>query len=149
MSASADSPPASGIRVTRPVMDELWKIADPGEGAALRRYINSIPQAVGTPVDIPGAPPGTQYLAIVPEESELPVIVYRPALPDEQGEWLVTALLPRETYQQQKQAEKRGLLQNDTVRAGILAAALAAAGIAVGILTGEAVDRAAGRTPKT
>ncbi len=142
---AADSPRASGIRVTRPVIDELQKITDAGLAGTLRRYINSIPQLEGTPIDIPGAPAGTQYLALVPDEPELPVIVYRPTLPGEQGEWLVTALLDRDTYGQQKQAEKRGLLQNDAVRAGIQAAAMAAVGIAIGILVGR---DATGSSPK-
>jgi hypothetical protein len=134
MSADADSPPTSGIRVARPVIDELRRMTDPNVAAALRRYINSIPHSAGVPIDIPDPPPGTQYLAIVPEEQELPVIVYRPTLPDERGEWLITALLGRDTYEQQRQAEKRGLLQNDAVRAGIKAAAVAAVGAVIGIL---------------
>ncbi|HVB45232.1 MAG TPA: hypothetical protein VNF47_21360 [Streptosporangiaceae bacterium] len=132
-----------GVRVTRAAMEELWKITNPAQGGTLRRLIVGIPQAEGIPVDISGAPPGTQYLAIVSDDPELPVIVYRPTLPDEEGEWLVTALLDRDTYQQQKQAEKRGLLQNDTVRAGIQAAAMAAAAIAIGMLIGRDISAGA------
>jgi hypothetical protein len=139
MSTPAASPPASGLRVTRAVAEQLGTYPEEAR-ATIRRYMNSINEnTVGKPVDIPGAPRGTRYLALEPEESALPVIIYRPNLPSEGSGWLIAALLDRDTYAQQREAESRGLLSNPTVRAGIRAAAITAAGVAVALAARRAI----------
>jgi hypothetical protein len=136
MTAPEASARSVRTRVARPVADEI-EAMDPPSRQALAQHVVDISDAVGEPIDIPGAPPGTSYLAFVPPEPNLPVIVYRPMRPDEDGDWLVTALLDRETYTQQRIAEVGGLLSNPAVRAGIQAAAITAAGIAIGMVAGR------------
>jgi hypothetical protein len=129
MTAGSHDP--SGIRIAGPVLKELGAMRGAGHRAVLIRSIGSISQGAGEPVDIPGAPPGTSYLALVPAEPSLPVIIYRPMLPDEDGDWLVTALLDRDTYRQQREAEKRGILGDPAIRSSIQVAAETASNVAI------------------
>ncbi len=115
---------AGNIRVARTVLDEI-KGLEPPEADAVRETIDSIRTTDGVPVDIPVAPPGTAYLALAPADPAAPVVIYRPMLPDEGGDWLVTALMDREDYGVQREAQRNGLLRDPAVRTAVTAAATA------------------------
>ena len=115
---------AGNIRVARTVLGEI-KGLEPPEADAVKETIDSIGTAEGVPVDIPVAPPGTAYLALAPSDQAAPVVIYRPMLPDEGGDWLVTALMDRDDYEVQREAQRRGLLHDPAVRTAVTAAATA------------------------
>ena len=125
MSVSTPRRRAAGdIRVARTVLDEI-KGLEPPEADAVRETIDSIGATEGEPVDIPVAPPGTAYLALAPADQAAPVVIYRPMLPDENGDWLVTALMDRDDYEVQQEAQRHGLLRDPAVRTAVTAAATA------------------------
>ena len=95
MSAEARGTP--DVRLTNAVADAI-KGMEPDEADAVVRVIERLDSAEGDPADLPGAPPGTQYLAITPENPKAPVVIYRPMLRNEDGDWLVTSLIPRDKY---------------------------------------------------
>jgi hypothetical protein len=85
--STAATPPGGDVRVTRIVLETVTGMGDTPARSALLRYISSIGETSGQPIDIPGAPTGTRYLAITLPEPSLPLIVYRPGLPEEGGGW--------------------------------------------------------------
>jgi hypothetical protein len=104
MSAEAKRP--LDVRLTNAVADAI-KGLEPDEAEAVIRVIERLDSAEGEPADLPGAPPGTQYLAITPENPKAPVVIYRPMLSNEEGDWLVTSLIPRDNYHAWRGATER------------------------------------------
>lgn len=120
---------ASDVLVAQAVLDRLEKLADanPEQAAAVAQAILTIGQAKAVPIriDPPKAPPGTKYMALAPSDPDAPVIIYRQRNPkvDSGPGWLVTALLSRDEYQQYREAERTGLLDDPAFQALLVAAA--------------------------
>jgi hypothetical protein len=112
----------SDVLVPQTVVDKMREL-DASAAAAVARTILRIPSASGEPIplDVPGDPPGTVYRALDPGTSGAPVVIYREALPGEEGKWRVTALMDPAAYR----AYSNGLA-DDTVVQGV--AAIVAAG---------------------
>jgi hypothetical protein len=112
----------SGIRVASPVNVQLreMRMADPQKAQAVDDAIRHIPSGAGEPIqlDLPEAPPGRQYRAIVPHATDAPVVIYRSLEPSEHvdGNWLVTTLVGRDQYREYRRAEMNGLLDTPEVR---------------------------------
>ena len=53
---------------------------------------------IPVPLTVPGDPPGTQYYAIVPHGDLTPVPIYRDTLDGEDGRYLVTTLMDRQSF---------------------------------------------------
>ena len=113
---------ASQIRVTRSVNVALreLRVAAPRAAREVDDLIKNIPDIPSEPVRIVGSEPqqDREYQAAVPRSFEAPVIIYRPLQPGEgaQGDWLVTTLINRKEYEEYRQAEARGYLDNPWVR---------------------------------
>jgi hypothetical protein len=111
-----------GIQVTRAVNSMLreMRAAEPRKAAAVDAAISSIPRDSGVPVriDVPGAPPGREYKAVVPFELDVPVVIYRRLEPGDRadGDWLVTTLIDRDEFDDYQRAAMRGILDNPAVR---------------------------------
>jgi hypothetical protein len=107
----------SEVLVPQTVVDKMHEL-DASAAAAVARTILRIPSASGVPVplDVPGDPPGTVYRALDPGTSGAPVVIYREALPSEEGKWRVTALMDPGAYR----AYSNGLAE-DTVVQGVAA----------------------------
>ena len=122
--AAGTAPRDEGPDVLVPptVVDKMREL-DAGAAAAVARTILRIPSARGEPIPlhVPGDPPGTVYWALDPGTSGAPVVIYREALPSEEGKWRVTALMDPAAYR----AYSNGLA-DDTVVQGV--AAIVAAG---------------------
>ena len=122
--AAGTAPRDEGPDVLVPptVVDKMREL-DAGAAAAVARTILRIPSARGVPIPlhVPGDPPGTVYWALDPGTSGAPVVIYREALPSEEGKWRVTALMDPAAYR----AYSNGLA-DDTVVQGV--AAIVAAG---------------------
>jgi hypothetical protein len=112
----------SDVLVPPTVVDKMREL-DAAAAAAVARTILRIPGARGEPIPlhVPGDPPGTVYWALDPGASGAPVVIYREALPGEEGRWRVTALMDAGAYR----AYSNGLA-DDTVVQGV--AAIVAAG---------------------
>jgi hypothetical protein len=124
----------ANVRMTQAAIDALHELARP-QAEAVARAIAAIGQTDGKPVAAPGNN-GKHYLAMVPDDDEAPVVMYREA---DDGGYLVTALVDRATYQTYEIAEQPGFLQSTTFKAAVAAVAAAAAGIILG-------SRAAGKS---
>jgi hypothetical protein len=121
----------ANVRMTPAAIDALHKLARP-QAEAVARAIAAIGQTEGKPVVAPGDN-GRQYLAMVPEDDEAPVVMYREA---DDGGYLVTALVDRATYQTYEITEQPGFLQSTTFKAAIGAVAAAVVGIILGSRAG-------------
>jgi len=122
---AADTAPRdeeSEVLVPQTVVDKMRELPSPA-AAAVARTILRIPSARGEPIplNVPGDPPGTVYWALDPGASGAPVVIYRKALPSEEGKWRVTALMDPAAYR----AYGNGLA-DETVVQGV--AAIVAAG---------------------
>lgn len=112
----------AGIRVARPVSQELRRLRgeDPVISRAVDAAIKRIPSGEGMPLklDVPGAPTGRHYWAIIPDMPHAPVVCYRPMEPGDHadGQWLVTALIPGDQFSEYLKAERRGILDDPAVR---------------------------------
>jgi hypothetical protein len=111
----------SDVLVPPTVVDKIREL-DPSAAAAVARTIMRIPNARGEPIPlhVPGDPPGTVYWALDSGTSGAPVVIYRQALPSEEGKWRVTALMDPAAYR----AYSNGLA-DDTVVQGVAAAVAA------------------------
>jgi hypothetical protein len=126
----------SDVLVPQTVVDKMREL-DASAAAAVARTILRIPSASGEPIplDVPGDPPGTVYRALDPGTSGAPVVIYREALPGEEGKWRVTALMDPAAYR----AYSNGLA-DDTVVQGV-AAIVAAGSISASEYTSAKVNR--------
>jgi hypothetical protein len=121
--AAGTAPRDEGPDVLVPptVVDKMREL-DASAATAVARTILRIPSARGEliPLHVPGDPPGTVYWALDPGTSGAPVVIYRQALPSEEGKWRVTALMDPAAYR----AYSNGLA-DDTVVQGVAAAVAA------------------------
>ena len=123
----------SNVRMTPAAIDALHELARP-HAESVARAIAAIGQAPGNPVAAPEGN-GRQYLAMVPDDDEAPVVMYRAA---DDGGYLVTALVDRDTYKTYEIAETgHGLLQSTTFRAAVGAVAAAVVGVILGSRAGR------------
>jgi hypothetical protein len=109
----------SGVRVSQPVLDKMRRL-DTRQSALVAKAILAIPEdGKPIPLNVPGDPPGTTYYGIDPG-ARVPAVIYRAALPDEEGRWLVTALMDRQAFRMYSS----GLSDNTVVQgvAGVVAA---------------------------
>jgi hypothetical protein len=120
----------SNVRMTQAAINALHELARP-QAESVARAIAAIGQIKGKPVAAPGNN-GRHYLAMVPDDDEAPVVIYRKA----DGGYLVTALVDRATYQTYEITEQPGFLQSTTFKAAIGAIAAAAVGIILGSRAG-------------
>jgi hypothetical protein len=120
----ADSGDKPDVRITNAVADELEKLPHT-QAHSVQQVIDTIGETDGEPFDLPGAPPGTQYLARVPAARGAPAVIYRPMLPAEDGDWLVTSLAPRGQY--------------NAWRKALVDALPTAGGVAVGAVVGAVI----------
>ena len=126
----------SDVLVPQTVVDKMREL-DASAAAAVARTILRIPSASGEPIplDVPGDPPGTVYWALDPGTSGAPVVIYREALPSEEGKWRVTALMDPAAYR----AYSNGLAEDTLVRG--VAAIVAAGTISAGEYTSAKVNQ--------
>jgi hypothetical protein len=117
------------VLVAQEVLDEMRQL-DTEDAAAVARAIQSIGRVDGEPIQLAfaGGPPGTQHFAIVPAGDASPVVIYRSMAPSEGGQYRVTSLMERATYDAYRKAQRSGLLDDENVKAllvvgGILVAA--------------------------
>ncbi len=130
---TATLPTESGqasVRMTPAAIDALRELARP-QAEAVARAIAAVGQTAGKPVDAPQEN-GRQYYAMVPDDDKAPVVMYREA---DDGGYLVTALVDRDTYQTYEIAEQPGFLQSTSFKAAVGAVAAAALGIILGART--------------
>jgi hypothetical protein len=118
-------PGLSHISVTRAANAALRELraSAPQKAQLVDDLIKNIPNVRSEPVRIVG-PESQQrrvYRAAIPPSSEAPVVIYRSLEPDEspQAEWLVTALVDRTQYEDYRQAEMRGILDNPWIAPAI------------------------------
>jgi hypothetical protein len=102
VSAAMAEPPAGDatqVRVSESVLRRLDELPR-AEAAAVARVILNVPFPDAEPAefDVPGDPPDTIYWAARPSALSAPVVIYRRALPGEQGKWLVAALIRPDAY---------------------------------------------------
>jgi hypothetical protein len=115
----------SNVRMTPAAIDALHGLARP-QAESVARAIAAIGQAPGKPVAAPEGN-GRQYLAMVPDEDAAPVVMYRES---DDGGYLVTALVDRDTYKTYEIAENgHGLLQSTTFKTMVGAVAAAVMGV--------------------
>ncbi len=96
------------------------RAADPVTARSVDEAIKSIPFNEGVPVriDVPGAPPSREYLAILPSRRDAPAVIYRSLEPSEDpdgGGWLVTTLIDRAEFGDYRHAELTGILDDPVV----------------------------------
>jgi hypothetical protein len=85
------------VRLTVAVDEEIRAMTE-AEAHAVWAVIKRIGRANGDRLDLPGAPPSKQYFALTPSDPKAPVVIYRPMLPEEDGDWLVSSLIARDQY---------------------------------------------------
>ena len=117
----------ANVRMTQAAIDALHQLARP-LAESVARAIAAVGQTQGKPVEAPQEN-GRQYYAMVPDDDKAPVVMYREA---DDGGYLVTALVDRETYEPYEIAEQPGFLQSTTFKAAVGAIAAAALGIILG-----------------
>jgi len=117
----------SNVRMTPAAIDALHELARP-QAEAVAHAIAAIGQTEGKPVAAP-AGNGRSYLAMVPDDDDAPVVMYRQA---EDNGYLVTALVDRATYKTYEIAEQPSFLQSATFKTAVGAVAAAAIGIILG-----------------
>jgi hypothetical protein len=123
----------SNVRMTPAAIDALRELARP-QAKSVARAIAAISQVPGRPVVAPEGN-GRQYLAMVPDEDAAPVVMYRES---DDGGYLVTALVDRDTYKTYEIAENgHGLVQSTTFRATVGAVAAAVLGVILGSRAGR------------
>ena len=89
----------SEIRVTRSAKEQMGAL-DASDARAVDAALASLDDREGRPINLPGAPAGTSFLAMpTVVRRHGPVIIYRPLLPSEDGMgWLVVSVLSDEDF---------------------------------------------------
>jgi hypothetical protein len=119
--------------MTPAAIDALHGLARP-QAESVARAIAAIGQVPGKPVAAPEGN-GRQYLALVPDDDSAPVVMYRES---DDGGYLVTALVDRDTYQTYEIAENgHSFLQSTTFKAAVGAVAAAVVGAILGAHAGR------------
>ena len=123
----------SNVRMTPAAIDALHELARP-QAESVARAIAAIGQTPGKPVASPEGN-GRQYLAMVPDDDAAPVVMYRES---DDGGFLVTALVDRDTYKTYEIAENgHGFVQSNTFKAAVSAVAAAVVGVILGSRAGR------------
>ena len=79
----------------------------PDQANAVSDAINEIPAAnPGHLINLPGAPVGAPFHAMVPRHPDAPVVIYRHMITGEAGRWLVVSLMNRDDYHGARRAEQ-------------------------------------------
>lgn len=138
------------IMVALPVVERIREL-DPRLAAAVNRAIDRIVTDPGTVIDLPTGNPGNPYRALntSSRDPNAPVIIYRRARRDEDGDFLVVSLMSPEQYRQQRADEQSGILKDPAVREEIRVAAGTAATVAVRAIPGTATTTQGGAVPTT
>jgi len=94
------------IRITRSAREQIGAL-DAAAARAVDSVLAALDESHGRPINLPGAPAGTSYLALPTRRSAAgPVIIYRPMLPSEGEGWLVVSLLSPAEYRNIGRAEE-------------------------------------------
>jgi hypothetical protein len=94
------------IRVTRSANEQIGAL-DAADARAVDSALAALDERPGRPINLPGAPAGTSYLALPTRRSAAgPVIIYRPMLPSEGEGWLIVSLLSPAEYRNIGRAEE-------------------------------------------
>jgi hypothetical protein len=121
----SDPAPGSGVLVPDSVVSTIAGLpADQADSVA--RTILRIPAASAQPIPlpVPGDPDGTTYWATEPPDRAAPVVLYRAALPGEDGRFLVVALMNREAFLRYRSVANEPVVQ--AVAASVAAGRVAA-----------------------
>lgn len=119
----------STVRMTPSSVEALRALGRP-QAESVARAIATVGQTEGNPVAAPpGSDNGRQYFALVPDDNEAPVVMYREA---EKNGYLVTALVDRDTYKTYEIAERPGFLQSNSFKTAAAAVVAAAIGVILG-----------------
>jgi hypothetical protein len=127
-------PDSGGVRMTKSAVAALRNLQRP-EAESVAKAIAAIGQVEGKPV-VSGEN-GTQYFAIVPDDSRAHVVMYRKA-PDG---YLVTSLADRDAYQTFETAERPGLFPPGFLQSGTFKTAVEAIAATLGIILGARSGR--------
>jgi len=122
----------SNVRMTPAAIDALHELARP-QAESVARAIAAIGQTEGKPVAAPEGN-GRQYLAMVPDDDEAPVVMYREA---DDGGYLVTNLVDRATYKTYEIAGRPSFLQSNSFKTAAAAVVAAAIGVILGSRAGK------------
>jgi hypothetical protein len=129
MTAAVPAGDGQNVRMTPAAIDALHSLARPQAGS-VARAIAAIGQAEGKPVaSPPDSDNGRQYYAMVPDDDDAPVVMYRQA--DDNG-YLVTALVDRDTYKTYEIAGRPGFLQSNSFKTAAATVVAAAIGVILG-----------------
>lgn len=123
-------PDSGGVRMTKAAVSSLRNL-ERAEAESVAKAIAAIGVADGKPA-VSGSN-GTQYFAMVPDDTRAPVVMYREA----KDGYLVTSLVNRDAYQTFETADQPGFLQSGTFKAAAGAVAAAAIGIILGSRAGR------------
>jgi hypothetical protein len=124
--AALASGSANAVRLSPPAIEAIRELPK-SQATAVAEAIRRIGPDQGTPLKIPPGKGGGQFLAIVPDEADAPVVIYRKLTPDEGEGYLVTAIVEREEYEGYQRAEREGILDTPLGRLLLGVAAGAAA----------------------
>jgi hypothetical protein len=117
----------SSVRMIPAAIDALHSLARP-QAESVARAIADIGQTEGKPVAAPEGN-GRQYYAMLPDDDQAPVVMYRAA--DHTG-YLVTALADRAPYQTYEIAGRPGFLQSRYFKTAAATVVAAAIGVILG-----------------
>ncbi len=95
------------ILVTQTARKQIGALDD-ADAKAVDAALQIIDKITGEPIDLPGAPGGTYYLALSTRTEDGragPVIIYRPGLSTEDAGWVIIYLLSRDEYKEVRRAE--------------------------------------------
>jgi hypothetical protein len=97
----------SELRVTRSAKEQIGAL-DAADARAVDAALASLDDREGRPINLPGAPVGTSFLAMPTQvRRDGPVIIYRPLLPTEKVMgWLVVSVLSGEDFRNITRAEE-------------------------------------------
>jgi hypothetical protein len=136
------------ILVAVPVMNRIKDLGRK-EAAGVGMAIDRIGTVPGTAIDLPTGDPSNPYLALRTGGRGGLVIIYRRARIDENGDFVVVALMTPGQYRQQQADEQSGLLKDPVVREEIRIAAETAATIAVRAIPGSVTTTSSGGAATT
>lgn len=137
------------IRITQSAL-QMLRALDDADSRAADAALAIIDEQPGQPINLPGAPAGTSYLALPARRNPGgPVIIYRPLLPTEGEGWLVVSLLTPEEYRDIGRAEEL-VTASPAAReivSAVVAGTVATAGVATA--TATALPPSVTVTPQT
>jgi hypothetical protein len=125
--AAASSRPV-GVRLAKAAVDAL-RALPLDQQAAVARAIRSIGTAIGVPLK-PTGDDGKQYLVMVPDHDQAPVIIYRQL---DEGGYLVTGLSDRDTFDTYERADQPSLFDSPLWKALLSGAA----GVVLALILGS------------